>query len=353
MVSVVIGANYGDEGKGLVSGCLAREARKRNESILTVFYNGTTQRAHTFEGVVRRCTAAGENYGSDTFYYKQFVVDPIPLWLTGSTPIIDGECRLILPFDVLKNREVETSRGNTRHGSCGCGLFEAVKRDKTPGCSVKVKDMLEPYQFYQKVCTLENELALPDDELYNLSNFFRAANWVVSHCKIREFWSIVKNYDHIIFEGGQGLLLDQNNKDSYPHLTPSCTGSFYIADDIKKMGIVPELYYVSRSYLTRHGAGPMPTECEKDEINPDIVDETNQENEYQGKLRFGKLNMSDMKNSVLNDAALYPQRKINMVFTQMNYTDRKLVTTRGCEDVCADFAHNIYVSDQKDQMELL
>ena len=49
-IQAVIGANYGDEGKGLVSGCLAREAKEKHEKTLTVFYNGTMQRAHTFEG---------------------------------------------------------------------------------------------------------------------------------------------------------------------------------------------------------------------------------------------------------------------------------------------------------------
>ena len=113
---VVIGANYGDEGKGLVSGCLAREAGKRNEKTLTVFYNGTMQRAHTFEGEIHRCMAAGTKYGSDTFYHRRFVIDPISILLTQAKPIIDGMCRVILPCDVLKNRKLEKDRGAARHG---------------------------------------------------------------------------------------------------------------------------------------------------------------------------------------------------------------------------------------------
>lgn len=73
----------------------------------------------------------------------------------------------------------------------------------------------------------------------------------------------------------QGLMLDQLNRDCFPHLTPSSTGCRNIADDIRTLN--PEtidLYYVSRSYLTRHGAGPMNGECTKDEINSGIIDAT-------------------------------------------------------------------------------
>ena len=126
-VKVVIGANYGDEGKGLVSGCLAREAAIRGNRVLTVFYNGTSQRSHTFEDVARRLTGAGTPYGSDTFYHQQFVVDPIMLWLSGETPIIDPRCRVIMPCDVLYGQLREKQ---VQHGSCGFGLFAAVKRSK-------------------------------------------------------------------------------------------------------------------------------------------------------------------------------------------------------------------------------
>lgn len=351
-VQVVIGANYGDEGKGLVSGCLARNASRKGEKPLTVFYNGTTQRAHTFEGQIHRCMAAGTGYGSDTFYHKQFVIDPISLLLLQAKPIIDGECRIILPCDVLKNRQLENDRGAARHGSCGFGLFEAVKRSKDSEYCVRAYDLLDTYTLYQKLKEIEKIYPTPDDDLYNLHNFILAVGYIVSKCKITSFEETAKQYDRIIFEGGQGLLLDQSNRDCFPHLTPSSTGSFFISKDIQNLGTAPELFYVSRSYITRHGAGPMDEECRKEDINKDIVDTTNVENEWQGKLRFGKINMKTFMNKILDDANLYNKRTVNLVFTQLNYTDHKLETTNGRQDIKAPFADNIFVSDQKDRMEL-
>ena len=80
-IKVVIGANAGDEGKGLVSGCLARQAQQEHKKALTVFYNGTIQRAHSFGDNLYHCVAAGVEFGSDTFYHPMFVIDPIALWL--------------------------------------------------------------------------------------------------------------------------------------------------------------------------------------------------------------------------------------------------------------------------------
>ena len=351
-VHVVIGANYGDEGKGLVSGCLARDAFKRGDRTLTVFYNGTSQRAHTFEGQVRRCTAAGTGYGSDTFYHERFVVDPISVLITRAKPIIDGRCRVILPCDVIRNRATERGR-EYRHGSCGFGLFEAVRRfTEDPETRITASDMLDSFQLYKKLRKAELRHGAFDDEIYNLHNFMLAADYIRTECPIQSFEETVKNYDTVIFEGGQGLLLDQGNEECFPHLTPSCTGSTMIADDILKVCEKPELYYVSRSYMTRHGNGPMESECTKEDINGAIVDETNQENEFQGALRFGKIDTYTLEERILKDAELYGNRKsVNIVLTQLNYTDGKIASTDGMKAISDIRIGNILLSDRKDKME--
>ena len=355
-VKVVIGANYGDEGKGLVSGCLAREAAKNNEKVLTVFYNGTMQRAHTFEGEIHRAMAAGTKYGSDTYYHKQFVVDPISILLLQAKPIIDPMCRIILPCDVAHNRMLERVRGEWRHGSCGFGLFEAVKRSRVPKHCVYAYELSDTYNLYKKVKEIEEIYETPEeDDLYNLHNFFAAVNYIVSKCTIQSFESIAKNYDTIIFEGGQGLLLDQRNMDDFPHLTPSSTGCRNIAEDIKRLGVVPELFYVSRSYMTRHGAGPMDMECKKNDISSAIVDKTNGENEFQGKLRFGKINLKRQEKVITKDANLFKDKNVNMVFTHMNYTKGCILGTdcTHSDIIVPKITDHVYISDQKDYMELL
>lgn len=356
-IQAVIGANYGDEGKGLVSGCLARQASKKDEKTLTVFYNGTTQRAHTFEGEAHRSMAAGTKYGSDTFYQRAFVIDPISLWILQAKPIICPMCRVVVPCDVMRNRKKESERGNARHGSCGFGLFEAVTRSRNQMYCIHAVDLKDPYALYQKLMEIEKAYPAEYDELYNADNFMKAAAYITGHCKICNLVEIASNYDTIIYEGGQGLMLDQTNMDCFPHLTPSSTGCRNIEDDVRMLNPKNvELYYVSRSYLTRHGAGPMDGECDKAEINPAITDSTNEENEWQGALRFGKLDLKKMSCKILKDSLYLRNRftTVNMVYTQLNYTDGMLETINGKEPIHTAFhADHIYVSDQKDMMERL
>ena len=350
-VKVVIGSNYGDEGKGLVSANLAREAKQSNKKSLTVFYNGTVQRAHSFGNKVLHCLAAGEEFGSDTYYHHMFVVDPIAVWLTQSRVYIDPNCRVILPCDVMENRKVEKDRGDKRHGSCGLGLFAAVKRSKKLEDNVVINDFCSPYNLYFKLKEIEQRHPTEKDTLYNIDMFMRAVAWIVSNCKIITFDDLVKNhqYDTIIYEGGQGLLLDQTNMDDFPHITPSSVGMHNITHDINKLNCTPELFYVSRTYMTRHGAGPMEFECNKEDINPSIVDNVNQPNEWQGSLRFGRIDLNTLYQRIQKDAATYNNNSnINLVFTQLNYTDNKIETNNGRVDIIKpDFCSKIYISNDK------
>ncbi len=359
-IQVVIGANYGDEGKGLVSGCLSREASLFHENILTVFYNGTSQRAHTFEGQVFRSMAAGTRYGSDTFYHKKFVVDPISILIVFAKPIIDPDCRVILPCDVINNRMKENERGADRHGSCGFGLFEAVKRSKDPEYDIRIKDFVGPAdKLLKKFSAIAKKYGDFDDELYNERTLALARDYIRTKCKIRTLPQLLteKSYDRIIFEGGQGLMLGQNNTSDFPHLTPSNPGSDYIFEDISRIqkDKRPELFYVSRSYITRHGAGPIEDECTKEDINPEIKDNTNRENAFQGSLRFGRINTESLHTRIQKDISLYREvkPKVNLVFTHLNYTNGKLQTMNGPKDIyIPNFVDDVYASDQKDYMEI-
>lgn len=352
-VKVVIGANYGDESKGLVSGCLAREAiENQNKKVLTVLYNGTSQRAHTYQNKIYRLEGTGAAHGADTFYHRAFVVDPIILWLTKTTPIIDPRCRVIFPCDVLYG---QTREKRVQHGSCGCGLFAAVKRAEAMQEPYIVGDFFLPenHAFYQKIQYTDRWYNYEPNEIHNLANFLRAVKWVKENCRFLRFEDIVEQYDTIIFEGGQGLLLDQTNTGDFPHLTPSSTGGHFIHDDIEQLGVCADLFYVSRSYMTRHGNGPMDKEVKKEWINPDIVDLTNQPNEWQGTLRYGLLDVDKLNTRIIRDAAQYNCNKtINMVYTHLNYTDNKLASVHGKINIIKpDFVTTMWGSDKKDFIE--
>ena len=360
-IKVVTGANLGDEGKGLVSYCLANEAVNKGHKVLTVLFNGGAQRGHSAGGKIFHCTGTGALVGSDTFYHERFVLDPMTLWITGERAIIDPACRVILPCDILINRAKEISRGENRHGSCGMGLFEAVKRSKIEEDTVYAGELMFPYRLYKKVkrimekYTYMNKYIQQPDDLYNLDNWMRAVDYVVKNCEFGSIMSILPRYDEVIFEGGQGLLLDQSHIKETVHLTPSSVGSYNIANMINFLGVPTDIYYVSRTYMTRHGAGEMEAECKREEINPDIVDKTNMPNPWQGDLRFGYINQDTLAERVKKDFAAYSNANAHMVFTQLNYTNGMVATGTNVREHIKrpDFVKSIIGSDREDFMAAL
>lgn len=351
-IKVVTGANLGDEGKGLVSYCLAKEATEKNHKVLTVLYNGGVQRGHTAGGKVFHCLGTGALVGSDTFYHEKFLLDPIALFLTQETPIIDPRCRVVLPCDVVRNRKKELARGGAKHGSCGLGIFEASKRNATQEFSLYAAEMANAWNVYPKVKAILEQYDCGEDELYNLDNWMRAIGWVVSNCKIATFDEVATNYDTIIFEGGQGLLLDQSLINFTKHLTPSSVGHYNIAELIRTMNAQTDVYYVSRTYMTRHGVGEMEAECAKEDINPLIVDKTNQRNDWQDDLRFGYINERTLYNRVQRDFQHYHNANAHMVFTQMNYTNGRIAIGKNefAEIQKPSFITNIHGSWKEDTM---
>src|SRR5262249_44358262 len=111
--------------------------------------------------------------------------------------------------------------------------------------------------------------------------------------------------DAIVFEGAQGLLLDQD-RGAFPHVTRSNTGLKNVLTIAAEAGIAHlEVIYVTRCYVTRHGAGPLAHEL-PGPPHPDVIDTTNVPNPWQGRLRFGTLDLSILKRAVaadLSDAA--------------------------------------------------
>jgi adenylosuccinate synthase len=114
--------------------------------------------------------------------------------------------------------------------------------------------------------------------------------------------SFINNYDSIIFEGAQGLMLDQNYE-YFPHVTHSNTGIKNIIELMNDFEICDntlDIVYITRCYLTRHGNGPFPTETKEKPFRR-IVDLTNLINEFQGSLRFGLLDLNLLKKNIDSD----------------------------------------------------
>ena len=335
---IVIGANFGDEGKGYMTDYFANEAKKQNKSCLVVCHNGGSQKGHTTvspSGLrhVFHHFGSGNITGADTYLSKDYIVNPIifnkeyeELKRKGivTKTFVHKDCLITTPFCMMINQIVEEYRNGDRHGSCGLGINETIVRNNKLD-KMTISDALGILQLHlvDHVYSNLNYIAsyyLPD-RLKELGVESIPTKWIEILSKkeniienyISDLYmmqsrielvddSILDKYEYVIFEGAQGLLLDQNNMEYFPHLTPSNTGLTNPVNMIKDKNVTDiEVCYVTRTYMTRHGAGRFDSECSKNEINPNIVDLTNVPNEFQGTLRYGKLDLNDLKSRIEKD----------------------------------------------------
>lgn len=331
---IIIGANFGDEGKGLITDYFANQVKKQQQSCLVVCHNGGSQKGHTvvsssgFRHVFHHF-GSGSFAGAATYLASKFIVNPIlfskelaELKRKGVsvTCFVNQNCRVTTPFDMMLNQIVEEYRGTRKHGSCGLGIFETMVRadristgntiDKLLHCSVyQIRDWLVqiaeqylPYRLCQlgvdTVPTEWMEILGKKDGM--IENFIQDFFGMLEHIVIVSD-AILEEYDCVLFEGAQGLLLDQNNTAYMPHLTPSNTGIKNPLCIIGKRDVELEVCYVSRTYMTRHGAGRLDTECRKADINAKMVDLTNVPNPYQDVMRYGKLDLDELQRRIALD----------------------------------------------------
>lgn len=369
-IKVVLGANFGDEGKGMTARYFTREGLK-NGSVLNVLFNGGVQRGHTAAGHVFHCFGSGALDGAVTYYTPSFMVNPIGWNIEtnelGFCPqlIINPLSRVTTPFDIAINQAIEKKRNKNRHGSCGMGILETrLRSEKLP---IHMKDLRDEFELYKKLKYIENEYYPKrceelgvEVEKISFDDFMTSAyimqtkgSNVVINTDIK---TPLHAFNTTVYEGGQGLLLSEDNMDYFPHLTPSFTGSQVISREIDKSGIKDvEVCYVTRSYMTRHGAGRFDTECDKSDINPFIIDKTNMPNDYQGSLRFGYINVGGLKNRIKRDFLNYNTHpELSIAVTQLNYTGGKICGLYGQMRDLSELSSlgKIYKSYEEDKLWL-
>ena len=315
----VIGKNFGDEGKGYTCSRLASSLKKS----LIIKHNGGGQAGHTVEDpegkwrFIHHQIGAGAEYHVPTLFADSFMPDLFQLGkevkefteLFGFQPILYSEknARVTTIDDVLLNMGAEVARGKNRHGSCGMGIEECVQRNAA-GYGITVEelagwskqDLLDRLKQIRKEYTERRAKILgiyPSNPYYEMLNNETVLENFVIEVKVNvNLLTLVdadrkwlEEFQHLIFETGQGLLLDQDYEAYAPHLTSSKTGIHNPAIFLEKRGLsLEEAIYVTRPYVTRHGNGPLPCEVNRSELPGVGEDLTNQPNEWQGTLRYAK-----------------------------------------------------------------
>ncbi len=334
----VIGANYGDEGKGLMTDYHVATSGKDG---IVVRFNGGAQAGHTVttpDGArhVFSHIGSGALAGAATYLSRHFVCNPALFFketasleadgLAALPPVIvDDRAPVSTLYDILINQVVERHRGNARHGSCGMGIGETIERGLDPEFALCAGDLrrgagyllhrlkaIRDHYLPRRLAALGVPTLAPAESAWLASD---AAMQHFAHAALRFCRAtssarpdVLAEYAQVVFEGAQGLLLDQA-RGAFPYVTRSHTGIRNALEVAAQAGIgALDVSYVSRAYLTRHGAGPLTREL-PGQPYPGIRDDTNIPNEFQGALRFAHLDLHLLERTIradFGDAQAWP-----------------------------------------------
>ena len=336
-IKVVIGSTFGDEDKGNVVQWLCKQALAEGKRVAVLRYSGGPQAAHTIcnNGTKHICSTYGSGVLLDvpTYLGPNVFVDPISakkerqsLYSKGiSSPILRTFYpyffNFITPYDVYFNQhDPET----LRNGTCGKGVNAAYERINCMPIHERPEDNLEQsYLYYRDYKNMDIELS---DNLKQ--EYINSYKWF-SRTTVSSLNEL--DYDVLILEGSQGLLLDAEYGFN-PHTTPSRVGLNGCKTFINSNSTM-EAYFVTRTYTTRHGNGYDP----KFPITiPDWKYESNIDNQFQGKFKTGMLEIKLLqrafdRHNIINTCKEY---KISprLVVTHTDLIDKDVIHSFAPDD---------------------
>ncbi|WP_185288383.1 adenylosuccinate synthetase [Chryseobacterium lactis] len=323
---IVIGLGFGDEGKGITTDFLARQ----NPHSVVIRFSGGQQAAHTVmigdQKHVHSSFASGALRGLPSYFTEHCTIHPVFLLneqeelkeKKGNIELhIHPLAKVTTPFDVWQNR---TNARNLEHGTCGKGVGATMKRNEGPYKLFAI-DLIAPREMLiEKLKGIAYYYGfIEENEIKEyLQTFLEAVGEI--DWKIDDY-TYLDSFDHLIFEGSQGILLDMDHG-VFPNVTYASTTSKNAHEVCKLLKIEDiEMYYVTRSYATRHGSGWMSNEKKISLKNNE--EETCTFNEYQKELRLGTIDYDLLNYALKLDGAYSYQTKKNLIVTCLDQTDEK------------------------------
>lgn len=329
-IKIVIGSTFGDEGKGNIVQWLCKQALDAGKKVAVIRYSGGPQAAHTiyYNGIKHICSSygAGVLLNIPTILSSNVLIDPISMQkerheliskgIKSPKIILDSFCPYIItPFDVYFNQQDSKTLND---GSCGKGINAATQRisDGYYSC-----DPLENWnaakRYYKDKHSLNIELSNELKQIY-----INAHNWFN---RTAQHYFDYRDFDEFILEGSQGLLLD-GDFGFNPYTTPSKVGlngclTYYGNREC-------EVYFVTRTYLTRHGNGYEP---KHPIIIPEWKEESNITNQFQGVFKTGILEIPLLqrafdRHNVINTCYKY-NISPKLVVTHTDLIDKNVINS--------------------------
>ena len=283
---VVVGAQWGDEGKGKIVDILSEYAD------VIVRFQGGNNAGHTVvvgeEKFILHLIPSGILHkGKKCIIGNGVVVDPAILleeidtlrlkgqFKDSSDLLISEDAHLIMPYHKRLDAAIERIRGKLKIGTTGRGIGPAYE-DKVARCGIRCRDLLKEEVFREK---LKHNLLEKNHLLKNLFHgdgfeiqdiyhtYMSYAEKIAGYITDTSLYldRAIKQGKNILFEGAQGTLLDVDHG-TYPFVTSSNTVAGEAATG---SGVGPtridKVIGISKAYTTRVGEGPFPTELKSEE----------------------------------------------------------------------------------------
>jgi adenylosuccinate synthase len=278
--TVIVGAQWGDEGKGKIVDLLAQE------SDVVCRYQGGPNAGHTIiaagETFKIRQVPSGVVSGKRSLIGAGCVVDPEVLLgeldelaergLDPSIVAVSGNAHLIMPWHVAIDQASERRLGKLQIGTTRRGIGPCYA-DKASRIGIRVQDVLDAKILRQKIEVALAEKNIWLERVYEVEPFDleEVAGRYEGYAKrLRRYVAdtslivdrALREGDRVLFEGAQATLLDLDHG-TYPFVTSSSTVAANAAAGI---GVGPtridRVIGVAKAYVTRVGEGPFPTEIE-------------------------------------------------------------------------------------------
>lgn len=282
---VVIGTQWGDEGKGKIVDLLAPEAD------VIVRFQGGHNAGHTVvvdtnHFILHLVPSGILHHGKVCVIGNGVVIDPAALLdevdaLTAKGVDLKGRlavserAHLIMPYHKAIDKESEKHKGARKIGTTGRGIGPAYA-DKMARVGLRVADLLDPDLFRQKLTRSLTDMNYLLGQLYGVKGFEvdSVYNAYLGYAvRLRPYIADTADLLHqaiasgrrVLFEGAQGTLLDVDHG-TYPFVTSSSAtaGGALIGSGIGP-GAIDRVVGVAKAYSTRVGEGPFPTELHDDQ----------------------------------------------------------------------------------------
>ena len=276
---IVLGAQWGDEGKGKMTDYLAEDAdvvvrfQGGNNAGHTVVVGDKEYKLHLIpSGILYddKLNVIGNGVVLDpkALFEEIDYLEGVGVKVTPEKLIISDRAQLIMPYHKVLDRLKEKARGKNDIGTTGKGIGPCYT-DKFERCGIRVCDLMHPEIFTEKLKenvemknayitkVLGGEALNFDEILKEYLEFGKRLKPFVQETSVKVYNDIKANKT-VLFEGAQGMLLDIDYG-TYPYVTSSTAGG--VSNGV---GIGPNMITnavgITKAYTTRVGKGPFPTE---------------------------------------------------------------------------------------------